>query len=255
MKECVGNKGICCKVAVVASVVAVGIATLSYYRPRKTEGTQDSMLENRIRAIATDVIKENPQMLMDVMGEGMARKREEAIKQLADDVFAQKNDIAKQCMKFGKAGAKNAFICFFDPICKHCVEFQKSMIKMIEAKKDVAFSMLPVAALGEDSLLLGRIYAVIYDKDPVKALAFIKEITSAEAFDKEEIEKALKKIDLTLKDVEKQMPDGDRVLGANGALAEKLKIPTVPAIFHIRDSNAHMIQVVDYEELVKVIEE
>jgi protein-disulfide isomerase len=203
-----------------------------------------------------DVVKQNPQLLMDAMGEGIAKKRKDVMKQLSADVAGQRAEISSQSMKFGKLDAKKSMICFFDPLCKHCIEFQKSMVKLIKAKKDVRFELLPVAVLGEDSVTLAKVIIAAYKKSAAKAIKLIEKITESEnEMDKAAIEKALKTAGFDSKEIEGMLTEVDKKLVANGALAEKLKIPVVPAIFFINENgDISMIQATAIAPLSEIID-
>jgi protein-disulfide isomerase len=210
----------------------------------------DAAFDEKIKRVVLDIIKQNPQLLMDAMGEGIAKKREDAVKQLGNSVIAQQDTLFKQGLQFGNKDAKKRIICFFDPLCKHCIEFQGAMIKLVRSGMDVAFSILPVGVLGEDSVLVGKVYLAVYDKSPGKALEFIEAIISnGEAVDKDAIKKALKKVNLTYEEIEAQLAEADKKLAINGVSAEKLGIPVVPAIFYIFESTVKMLQTTNAEQI------
>jgi protein-disulfide isomerase len=254
MMEGKGSGG-CCKLGTLLSVVALLASLAAYFCPRKDGGpTLDASFDERVKRVVLDIIKQNPQLLMDAMGEGIAKKREDAVKQLANSILAQKESLSKQGFHFGKAGSKKQIICFFDPLCKHCIEFQKSMVQLVRSSMDVDFVMLPVGVLGEDSVTLAKVYFAVYEKSPEKALSFIEAITSnSEAVDKDAIEKALKKANLTYKEIEPLLPDADKKLANNGVSAEKFGIPVVPAIFYIFESKVTMLQTTGAEQIANVL--
>ena len=244
------------KVGVIISILALIVSLAAYFCPRKTgDLAESSTLDEKVKSAVVDLVKQNPQMIMDAMGEGLAKKREDSIKQLGADVFVQKDEIAKQSLKFGKADAKSSVICFFDPLCKHCIEFQKTMLKLMEAGKDVNFHMMPVAVLGEDSVVLAKTYLSVYEKGVDKASKFIAKITAdGSAMDKAAIEKALKSIGLDPKEIESMLEEADKKLAANGILAEKLKIPFVPAIFVLNGQNIDIVQATGVDDILPFIE-
>ncbi|MDR1288796.1 MAG: thioredoxin domain-containing protein [Holosporales bacterium] len=249
------NSGGCCKFSTILSILALLAALGAYFCPRK-EGapSMDAALDEKIKRGVLDVIKQNPQLLMDAMGEGIAKKREDAVKQLGNSVLAQKDAIVKQSFLVGNRESKNLIICFFDPLCKHCIEFQKSVVKLVQAKKDVLFALLPVGVLGDDSVVLAKVIASVYEKSPEKLLSFIEAVTSnGESVDKDAIEKSLKVINLTSKDIESLSADALKKIAENGVLAEKLGIPVVPSIFLIQGSNVKMIQNTAVEPLSDAI--
>jgi protein-disulfide isomerase len=244
----------CCKLGVAISVLALGVAITAYLCPKKETAVQDTTLDERVRSTVIDVIKQNPQMLMDAVGEGIARQRVEAAKQLSNDVLAQKAELMKQGIRLGKIDSKVLIICFFDPLCKHCVDFQKSVMKLIEAKKDVEFVLLPVAVLGDDSALFCRVYYALHEKAPDKILKFVKAVVEAETMDKKAIEDALKKVGLESKDIEANLQNGSKKLEENGTLAERLKIPVVPAIFVLKGNDVQMLQATGVEQVLQAID-
>jgi protein-disulfide isomerase len=246
----------CCKFTAVVSVLALGGAVVSSYYCYKKCATppEDSSFDEKVKNVVLDVVKQNPQLLMDAMGEGIARKREDTMKQLAADVLAKKDDLCKLGMKFGKSESKNIVICFFDPLCKHCISFQRSMLKIIQSGADVRFELIPVSVLGEDSVLVAKAYIAVYLKSPGKAAKFIEAVTAEDGtVDKDGMEKALKAAGVDSKDIEKLMADADAKLIENGKAAENLKIPVVPAIFHVKGQNIQMIQSTDVGQILQVI--
>jgi protein-disulfide isomerase len=251
MMESKGSGG-CCKLGTVLSVVALLTALAAYFFPRK-EGAPglDATFDERVKRVVLDTVKQNPQLLMDAMGEGIAKKREDAVKQLGNSVLAQKDALVKQGLSLGKNDSKKLLICFFDPLCKHCIEFQKSAAQLVRGSTDVSIVLIPVGVLGEDSVTLAKVYIAVYEKSPEKALSFIEAITAhGEALDKDAIEQALKKVNLTYKEIESLLPEADKKLASNGVVAEKLGIPVVPAIFYIFESKVRMLQTTSAEQII-----
>ena len=116
--------------------------------------------------------------------------------------------------------------------------------------------MLPVAVLGEDSVTLAKVYFAVYDKSPEKAIEFIEKITAGDSnMDKASIEKALKSAGLNYKEIEGMLADSDKKLSANGAIAEKLRIPVVPAIFVSKGSEVTMIQATGVDQILQSVED
>ena len=245
-----------CKLSLIISIIALIIAAASYFCPKKsTDLLNSSTLDEKVKGIMIDTVKQDPQLLMDAMGEGIAKKREAAIGELTNGILDKSSDITKQSMKFGELSSKTNVVCFFDPLCKHCIDFQKSMSKIVKAKKDVCFKMIPAAVLGDDSVTLAKVYIAVYDKSPEKALTFIEKITSSEGdINKSEIEKALKTAGLDPKEIEGMMTDADKKLIANGKLAETLKIPVVPAIFVVKGKEVNILQSTGIDQLLAAIE-
>lgn len=253
------NKTSCssgCKLTLVISVAALIFSAMAYFCPKKAaEPTPSSNLDDKVKSVVINVIKQDPQLLMDAMGEGIAKKREAAIGELTKGVSDLANEIDKQSMKFGDASAKQSIVCFFDPLCKHCIDFQKSMIKLVKANKKICFKLIPAAVLGEDSVTLSKIYIAVYEKSPEKALTFLEKITSSEKeVTKAEIEKSLKTAGFNPEEIEKMLPDADKKLIENGKMAEFLKIPVVPAIFAVNGKDIQIVQATDIDSLIAATE-
>lgn len=253
-----GSCSSCCsKVTAILSVLALVIASAAYFCPKKggEPSSASSTFDEKIKGIVLDVIKENPQLVMDAMGEGMAKKRDEAMNKLSDSVADKSADISNASLKFGRLDSKTSIIAFIDPLDTHCVDFLRSMVKISASKKDVCFKLMPVAVLGEDSITLAKVIIAAYEKGAEKALAFIEKVTAeGSEMDKAAIEKALKAAGLNSKEIEGMMEDTDKKLAENGKIAENLRLPLVPAIFMVKGKDIKMLQAVEVEPLVAAIE-
>ena len=245
------------KLGLIISVVALILAACAYFCPKKTAepSTGPTGFDEKVRTIAVDVIQHNPKLLVDAFGAALAQQKEDFLKQISNEVYTQKEEITKQSMQFGNLESKSTIICFFDPFCKHCVEFQKSMVKLTKSKKDVCFKLIPIIRISEDSVPLAKAYIAAYDKSPEKALVFIEKITvDGNAMDKDSIEKAIKAAGLSVKEIEGMLAAADEKLASNCRLSQKLNIPGVPAIFSIKGSNAIVVQTVGVNELSDIID-
>lgn len=246
------SKCCCSKLPIILSILALAVAICSYFCPKKNEQKNETP-DDQMKSLVVGVIRDNPQLVMDAMGEGMAKKREDTIKQLASDVAADKGALIKMGMKFGNSSAKTTVIAFIDPCCKHCMEYQKEVVKLVQANKDILFVLLPVAVLGENSINLAKFYYAVYEHIPNKALAFIECILNSGSDDKA-IKKALESIGTSSKVIEPLLQEADEKTIANGKKAEKLKIPVVPAVFCINGSQAEMVETPDMDHILKLVE-
>ncbi len=243
-----------CKVSALISVVALIVAGASYFCPNKTtEPASDA--DEKMKSMVINIIRDNPQLIMDAMGEGMAKKREESLKVLADEVANSKDELGKMALTFGDMASKVSIIAFVDPLCKHCMDFQKDLIKIVNSKKGICFRILPVAVLGEDSVTLSNVYYAVYEKNAEKALAFIDYVVnSKDPLDKAGIEKGLKSVGMSTSDIEAILPDCDKKVIANGKKAEALRVPVVPAVFAVVGNKAEMLQNPDVDSIVKLLD-
>ena len=250
------SKGCCCKIAGILSALALIVALGAYFFPRGASSVDSSTFDEKVKGIILDTVKQNPQLLMNAMSDGIAKQREDEFKQVEKSIGEKKTEIAKQAQKFGKLEAKTSIICFFDPLEKSCIEIQKIMLSVIKSKKDVCFKLLPVAVLGDDSITLAKVYIAAYEKSPEKAISFIEHITSGKGdMDKAAIDSALKAAGLDSKEIEGMMGDCDKKLADNGKLAESLKIPVVPAVFLSQGSSVTMLRLSSADQLLSVIDE
>ena len=245
-----------CKVAILFSIIAIIVATVAYFYPKQLPAKEEvSTFDEKVKSIVIDTVKQNPQLLMNAMGEGIAKQREAEMKQIEQSVTDKSSEISKLAFKFGKLDAKVSVICFIDPLEKSCIEIQKQMLKLIKAKSDVCFKLLPVAVLGDDSVTLSKVYFASYEKGAEKAIQFIENIISGKTeMDKKAIESALKTAGLNNKEIEGMMADCEKKLIENGKLAESLKIPVVPAMFIIKDGKAQMLKISSADQFSEAIE-
>ena len=247
--------GCCCKVAGILSALALIVSLGAYFFPKSGSPVDSSTFDEKVKGIIIDTVKQNPQLLMNAMSDGIAKQREEELQQVEKAVAEKKAEIAKQAQKFGKLEAKTSVICFFDPLEKSCIELQKVMLTIVKAKKDVCFKLIPVAVLGDDSVTLAKVYIAVYEKSPEKAVTFIEHITSGKGdMDKAAIDDALKVAGLNSKEIEGMMDDCDKKLAENGKLAESLKIPVVPALFLTQGSEVGMLRLSSADQLLPAIE-
>ena len=247
--------GCCSKVAGILSALALVISLGAYFFPKTTTSIDSSTFDEKVKGIVLETIKQNPQLLMTAMSDGIAKQREEELQQVEKSVADKKAEIDKQAQKFGDLEAKTSLICFFDPLEKSCIELQKVMLTIIKAKKNVCFKLLPVAVLGDDSVTLAKVYIAVYEKSPEKAISFIENITSGKGdMDKAAIDKALEAAGLSSAEIEGLMEDCDKKLAENGKLAESLKIPVVPALFLGQGNNFSMLRLSSADQLLPAIE-
>lgn len=246
-----------CRVSTIISILALIVAAASYFYPKKASSiAESSTFDEKVRGIIVETVKQNPQLVMNAMGEGIAKQREDELKQVEQAVADKSADVTKQAMKFGKLESKTSVICFIDPLEKACIETQKQILSLIKAKKDICIKMLPVAVLGNDSIILAKVYLAVYEKSAEKAIRFIEHITSGKGgeMDKKAIEASLKAVGLDSKEIEGMMDDCDKKLAENGKLAESLKLTLIPAIFTLKDGKATMLRLQSAEQLLPAIE-
>ena len=192
-------------------------------KPTQTATIDDS----KIRSAIIDVIKNDPQMLIDAMSAGIAKQRSDMTKQQALEVTKYENEITKASYSLGDKKAKTSVICFFDPLCGGCIEFQKTMVDILQQNKSVLFHLVPVAVLGSKSEELAKIYYEIVAEDSDKLLAFIAEIVK----DPSDVDLALRKISISKSNLSKYNDIADKKMVSNLSLFDKIHATAVPAMF------------------------
>lgn len=242
------------RIALLISVVSLVVAGVALFGGKKKESVCDSStFDEQVRQIIIDTMRQNPQLLMDAMGEGISKKREDSLKQLSKGVAEEMEEVSKLSLKFGRLESKTGIICFFDPVCSHCIDFQRKMVKMVKSNLNVSFKMIPVGALGDDSRIYSKTYFAIYAKNPKKALAFIEKFTDGTtSMDRENVTKTIKAIGLNPKEIEGMMEDAGVKLEQSEKLLEKLRIPIVPAAFVVRGRNIELIKDFELKNLMKI---
>lgn len=210
--------------------------------------------DEKIKGSVISLFRENPQLFMDAMSDGIAKKRTEAIQQIAKDVAGKKTEIDKVAIKLGDKDSKAIVTAFLDPLCPHCIEFQKNVGKILKANTNVLFKVVPVTVLGDDSAILSAVYLAAYQKDSSKFLKFIEAITDDKnQKDKKGIEKALKDAGYDADEIEKSIEESGAKLAENNKLAEALKVPVVPFILVGSGEEAKMMQSVALDDLLNEI--
>ncbi len=203
--------------------------------------------DGKIRTTIIDIIKNDPQLLIDAMSAGIAKQRADLSKQQAQSVEKYKNDLLNTAYMLGNKEAKQTVLCLFDPICNGCIEFQHVMLKALKNKKDVCFYIIPIAALGERAEEVAKAYYAVCAKDPSKLIDFITEIIK----DPSNLEFALKEVSVSQKDLEQFKNAINQKLEANLSWLDKLQINSVPAIF-IKSSGGKFTSI-EESELINVL--
>ncbi|MDR1333383.1 MAG: thioredoxin domain-containing protein [Holosporales bacterium] len=247
------NCAFCGKVSVALSALALAVAIVGYFRPYRPGAGEQALSNEQVRNAVMEAIRANPQVIVDAMGEGMALKRDEEFKKLTVELKKRMAEVDKKSMIFGDRASKKSVVCILDPLCKHCVDFQRSMIKILNSNKDICFKIMPVAVLGADSVMIARVYVACYKKNPAGALKVIDAIVNYKGeINKEVLEQILKKAGFTMKEIEELMEAADRDIAANGVFAEGLGIPMVPAIFVANvNGDIVMLQATDIEAVMQ----
>ncbi|MDR2459060.1 MAG: hypothetical protein LBD43_03135 [Holosporales bacterium] len=241
------------KISITLSVLALAVAVVGYFRPGFRSGAERIPDEQICNAVL-EAIKANPQVIVDAMGEGMAIRRDEEFKKLAEKIEENKAEINKICMMFGKAVSKNVVTCILDPLCKHCVEFLKSMVKMSMAGHDVCFKLVPVAVLGADSVTIAKVYISCYEKNPVGTLKVIDAVVNCKKeLSKDIIMQILKDAGFNPAEIESTMNIADTKVARNGELAERIGIPLVPAISISTPNGVKFVQAISVEQITQEI--
>jgi protein-disulfide isomerase len=243
----------CGKISIALSVLALAVSVVGHFKPCFKPGAE-GMSDEQIREAVLEAIRANPQIVVDAMGEGMALRRDEEFKKLAERINASKAEVDKMCMVFGKAASKNVVTCILDPLCKHCIEFLKSMIKMATAGHDVCFKVMPVAVLGADSVTVAKIYIACYEKNPVGTLKVIDAVVNCKKeLNKDVITQILKETGFNPAEIESMMDSSDAKIARNGEFAERAGIPLVPAIIVSTPNGVKFVQATDIEQLTQEI--
>jgi protein-disulfide isomerase len=241
------------KAAIALSLLAVGGCLYVILGDFSGSKPQTGLLpgqEEPLKALVLQTIKENPNVVVDVLGDGIAKKREETIMQLGNGLAQRKAEVSQLAITFGNKNAKNVVACFFDPLCPHCIEFLKNMQKVLDSGKDVCFWLLPVVIVGEDSILMARLFIRTYGKDPAKALRFLGSILDEKVVNQESIERALKKTGFDAEEMKSNATDSDKRLLAIGELANQLKVPVVPAAYYLKGDQGVPLVAASLESLM-----
>jgi hypothetical protein len=252
----------CCstsaKVSLLVSVVALAVAGGSYFCHKGPCGSgcicqHSGGADDNLRAQVLEIIEHNAQKIMDALGKGMAKDRENSLKQTEKKIIEDKGYLKEKSIILGDKLSKVIVCAFFDPLCDHCRGFQRDVVKILKTKKNICFYLLPLAAIGEDSVTIAKIYYALYERSPERAVAFMEYVAnSTEPMNKDEIEKGLKVIGITAKDIEKAAKEQDKIVAGNGQKAQEYAIQFIPTVFSIVGNQAKTIKNPTLETLLKI---
>lgn len=234
---CKSNVNKCCKgkgylpvfLSIVACAFSITALLKTCNKPCETIKSVQSATANegKIRSAVIDVIKNDPQMLIDAMSAGIAKQRSDGAKQQALEVNKYKDEIIKASYVVGNKNSETAVICFFDPLCSGCIEFQKEMVHAVVNKKDVCFYLIPVAVLGVNSEELVKFYHEVMEKYPNKLTDFISELVK----NPDDVESVLKKLSIIRSELSKVEDISIKKQTFNLSLFDKIHATAVPAMF------------------------
>lgn len=214
---------------------------------QQNQNVSGKIEESKIRSTIIDVIKNDPQLLIDAMSTGIAKQRTDLSKQQVLNVEKYKSELIDTAYVLGDKDANTTILCLFDPICSSCIDFQHMMLTSLKNRKNICFYIIPVAALGERSEEVAKAYYAVYAKDPTKLIDFISELIK----DPSALESAMKSVSLSQKDFEKFRDVVNQKMETNLNWLNKLQINSVPAIF-IKNGSGNFASI-DENELISIM--
>lgn len=205
---------------------------MKHKMPSAVAAKQEKLQENII-----SLMKDKPEVFLNAMSEAAQIQQEKSRQDMETKATELKDKLLAASIRFGseQPGAVR-FFAFIDPMCPHCVEYQKIAYTLLKSRSDVAFYMLPIAVLGPNSEAMAKFMVAGAKLGPDKLRAFqekfvdmiadmtrpkLLELAKTSGFDLSALEKA------------EVSPETTATLNQNAQYAEQMKIGGVPTVYVI----------------------
>jgi len=190
--------------------------------------------EKAVEQLVEKFIMEHPEVIVSSL-ESMQKKRfEEKQKEASLRIKEKKDEIdrASDDPIVGNPKGDVTLIYFFDYNCGYCKRGGETLLKLIEADKNVRVVYKELPILGKPSVDLANMALAIYSLDKAKFEIFHNKLMkSTNRLDDKEIDQVLASIDITREKIAEILKNGNiaKYLDEIRALAEQLNISAVPA--------------------------
>ncbi|MES2252382.1 MAG: thioredoxin domain-containing protein [Pseudomonadota bacterium] len=199
----------------------------------ETKSTFTAEQAKEIEDIVVKVAREQTDVFMKAINEGMQLQQEKTSRELEKHASAEMDAIKKNAIVWGDPKAAMQVYAMIDPMCPHCHDFMRTAIAAVSKSKDVAFTLVIAPILGQNSVAVSKVMLAANaqgaDKSKVLMSKFVDKVNDLTrdkllALIKESgLDEAKFKVDEESTPIQKQLEE-------NVALFEKLKIPGVPTV-------------------------
>ncbi len=230
-------------VAVVA-VVGIGIYLSKGNKPSETKNdvaTKSSITSSTFSAeqtkaiedIVVKVAREQTDVFMKAINEGMQLQQEKASRDLEKNATQEVEGIKKNAILWGDPKAALQVYAMIDPMCPHCHDFMKTAIEAIDKSKDVAFTIVVAPILGANSVAVSKVMLAAAKQSADKSKVLMgKFADKVNDLTRDKLLELIKDsgLDVAKFKTDEESPAIQKQLEENVALFEKLKIPGVPTV-------------------------
>jgi protein-disulfide isomerase len=210
--------------------------------PNKSTFTPEQRAE--IQQIFLDSVRQKPNQFINAVNEGIKLQQDKTRLNIEKEATIKSKELLDSGLPLGNLQAEIKLIAFIDPLCPHCQNFIKLAFSVLKSRKDVLFYLIPIAILGEKSILVSKSILAAAKQDHKKFTTFIQKLNDKYAkLDKTKFPALVKEAGLDAKKFEKELNSKEvhKQLTDNTTLAETLKIPGVPTIFGIQNNGELVI--------------
>jgi protein-disulfide isomerase len=230
-------------VAVVA-VVGMGIYLSKGNKPSETKnelatkssGTSAAFSAEQTKAIEEIVVKvarEQTDVFMKAINEGMQLQQEKASRDLEKNATQELEGIKKNAILWGDPKAALQVYAMIDPMCPHCHDFMRTAIAALDKSKDVAFTLVVAPILGANSVAVSKVMLASAKQNADKSKVLMgKFADKVNDLTRDKLLELIKDsgLDVAKFKTDEESPAVQKQLEENVALFEKLKIPGVPTV-------------------------
>ncbi|MHA1558725.1 MAG: DsbA family protein [Alphaproteobacteria bacterium] len=228
---------------------------------RKTSSFPNEKREE-IKEIVLDLIRDNPDLFIRSLNEGVQAQQEILRIKLESDATNMRKDLYKMGIPLGNVIDGNIrLVGFVDPVCPYCHDCMRIMLELIEKRKDVSINIVTVGVLAPQSTDLAKVIVAaskISQKNPKGFSSFLNkffiqppeielkqllQIAHQSGLD----EQSLKKMSLSQSVAEE--------LATNNKTAQDLKVTVFPMFFVSKQDRPFVIvPPMGVEDLIRFID-
>ena len=232
---------------VLTLVLLVALLTMGYYQFNKnqeasmsmqlkheTPGMPSHLNKEEIELVVKEVIKKNPELIIDSIRELNTRKAKEEYDRVASLVKAKTKELEEDMddPRAGNANAKIKLVEFFDYNCGYCKRMVEIKKKILDENTDVQIVFKELPILGEASHLVTKAALAVNLMDKSKYFQFHNELLNLNGpKTNEAIEALVTKVGLDVVKFREALKDPkiEQIIAKNMRLAEEIGVNGTPA--------------------------
>jgi protein-disulfide isomerase len=187
-----------------------------------------------IEEIVVKVAREQTDIFMKAINEGMQLQQEKSAKELEKTAEAELSTIKKNAIVWGDSKSALQIFAMIDPMCPHCHDFMRNAIAALNKTKDIAFTIVVAPILGQNSVAVSKVMLAAAKQSNEKSKVLMGKFSEkVNQLTREKLLEIVKEsgIDETKFKEDEESSSIQKQLEDNVGIFEKLKIPGVPTVF------------------------